>query len=264
MLKFIAGPCVIESQSIAFQIAECIKGLSERYPVEFIFKASFDKANRTSLSSYRGPGIDEGLRILNKIKEQFQLKVLTDIHLPEQADIVAKVVDVIQIPAFLCRQTDLLVAAAKTNKIVNVKKGQFLSPKDMKHVVEKIAAYSKVTPWLCERGNSFGYNNLIVDMRSIHQMKELTHCPVIIDASHSIQLPGSGTNNSLGNPEFIPLMTRSAIAAGADGVFVETHPDPKNALSDGSNSVILTKLESLVIQAIKIFEATKHTETLDV
>jgi 2-dehydro-3-deoxyphosphooctonate aldolase (KDO 8-P synthase) len=244
-LFLIAGPCVIESEAHARMIAERLIEITAAAKVSFVFKASFDKANRTSLSSFRGPGLAEGLPILGRIKQQLGVPVLTDIHEPAQAAPSAEVCDVLQIPAFLSRQTDLLLAAARTGRVVNLKKGQFLSPWDMSHAVEKIASAGNHKVILTERGVSFGYQNLVVDMRSIPIMKK-TGCPVVLDVTHAVQLPGADGRSSGGQPEFIEPLARAGVAAGADGVFLEVHNDPAHALSDGSNALPLDRLPALL------------------
>lgn len=256
MSKFllIAGPCVIESEENVMLIAEKIKGIAERFDLDFYFKASFDKANRTSITSYRGPGINKGLRILKNVKDTFSLKICTDIHEPWQAEKVAEVADIIQIPAFLCRQTDLLVAAARTGKLINVKKAQFLAPWDMGNVVRKIEESGNNNIMLCERGSSFGYNTLIVDMTGIFEMKKLGY-PIVIDATHSVQKPGGKGTVTGGNREHIEPLAKAAIAAGADALFFEVHPDPDNALSDGANMLKLNELEGLLERVIKVYDA---------
>lgn len=241
---FIAGPCVIESEAHALDLALNIAAWSRDRKLPVVFKASFDKANRTSISSYRGPGLEEGLRILGTIRAESGLPVLTDIHEPAQAEKAAEVVDIIQIPAFLCRQTDLLLAAAKTGRAVNVKKGQFLSPYDMAHVVEKLVSSGTEKILLSERGASFGYNNLVVDMRSLPVMRSFGF-PVVFDATHSVQLPGGGHGRSSGQREFIPTLARAAAAAGADGFFFEVHDAPEQALSDGPNALPLEAFPSM-------------------
>jgi len=251
-LLLIAGPCVIESRDFILDTARLIKEIVEEFPLNFVFKASFDKANRTSVNSFRGPGIDEGLKILQSVKDELGVPVLTDIHTPEQAGVVAQVVDVIQTPALLCRQTDFIQAAVATGKPVNIKKGQFLSPHEMKHVAEKaIEAGGEGKVMLCERGASFGYNNLVVDMRSLAIMRE-SNCPVIFDATHSVQQPGGAGASSGGNREFVPYLARAAVAAGVSGIFAEVHPDPDNALSDGPNALPLTELKAFVSQLVAI------------
>jgi 2-dehydro-3-deoxyphosphooctonate aldolase (KDO 8-P synthase) len=244
-LFLIAGPCVIESESHARKMAESVAKITADAGIPYIFKASYDKANRSSAKSFRGPGAKEGLRILAKIKSDLKLPVLTDIHEREQAAPAAEVVDILQIPAFLSRQTDLLEAAAKTNRIVNVKKAQFLSPWDMKNVVEKLAATGNNNIILTERGATFGYQNLVVDVRSFPIMKKFGY-PVVFDATHSVQLPGGQGNTSGGQPEFIEPLARAAVAAGVDGVFLETHNNPAEALSDGPNALPLSQLPQLL------------------
>lgn len=256
-LFIIAGPCVIEERTILFQIAEKLRQIKENENIEIIFKASYDKANRTSINSFRGPGKYEGLKYLQEVKEKFELPVISDIHLPEDAEAVKDVLDIIQIPAFLCRQTDLLVAAAKTNLPINVKKGQFLAPWDAKNIVEKLRSAGNDKILLTERGSSFGYNNLVVDFRGIPIMKEFG-VPVIFDATHSIQIPGGKGSSSGGDREMAPILARSAVAAGADGVFMEIHPDPDNALCDGPNSIYLDKVESIIKTLIKVKEASNE------
>lgn len=245
----IAGPCVIENEEMIMQTATALKDISERLKITLIFKASFDKANRTSVKSFRGPGIKKGLEILTKVKEKLALPLLTDIHEPAQAGQVASIVDIIQIPAFLCRQTDLLIAAGETNKIINIKKAQFLSGDDMKHPVGKVASTGNKQIILCERGNSFGYNNLIVDFRNIPDMKKLGY-PVILDVTHSLQKPGGQGDHSGGNREYAPMMAKAGMACGADGLFFEVHPDPDNALSDAANQIRLSEFESIIKQSL--------------
>ena len=256
MINFmlIAGPCVIESEENVMEIAKAIKGIAERLDLDYYFKASFDKANRTSISSYRGPGIDEGLRILKKVKDTYGLKICTDIHEPWHADKVAEVCDILQIPAFLCRQTDLLVAAAKTGKIINVKKAQFLAPWDMSNVVNKIKEAGNENIMLCERGTSFGYNTLVVDMTGIVEMKKFGY-PVVMDATHSVQKPGGKGNATGGNRDNVEPLAKAAIAAGADALFFEVHPDPDNAKSDGPNMVKLDEFEEILKRIIKVYDA---------
>ena len=247
----IAGPCVIEDRDVCFRIAEFLTKLTQKLGVPYIFKASYDKANRTSISSFRGPGAVEGLRILEDIRREFGIPVISDIHSPEQITEAAEVLDIIQIPALLCRQTDLIVAAAKSGKPVNIKKGQFLAPWDMENIVEKARSAGNDQILLTERGTSFGYNNLVVDMRSLGIMKK-TGCPVIFDATHSVQLPGGQGNKSGGDRRQAPPLAKAAIAAGADGLFMETHFDPDNALCDGPNSVSFEMMESLLPQIVAI------------
>ena len=250
-LFVIAGPCVIESRDDAMAIARHLAGVATSLDLLMIFKASFDKANRTSESSYRGPGLANGLDILAEIRSETGLPILTDVHSSEQVPQVAEVVDVLQIPAFLCRQTDLIQAAARTGKCLNIKKGQFLSPHEMTSVATKAREAGAENIWLCERGSSFGYNNLVVDMRSLDLMAE-TGLPVVFDATHSVQLPGAGGTQSSGERRFVPVLARAAVAARISGVFMEVHPDPDNALSDGPNSLKLDNLEPLLqeLQAI--------------
>jgi 2-dehydro-3-deoxyphosphooctonate aldolase (KDO 8-P synthase) len=257
-LFLIAGPCVIESEEHAIRMAEIIKGVTKSLEFPFIFKASYDKANRTSIRSFRGPGLKEGLRILKKIKDELNLPVLTDVH--ETADVakVAEVVDVLQIPAFLSRQTDLVVAAALSGRVVNIKKGQFVAPWDMRHAVEKCREAGNAQIVLTERGASFGYNNLVVDMRSLAIMRKFA--PVVFDATHSVQLPSSqgddkGPAVSGGQPEFIPVLARAAVAAGVDGVFMEVHDNPKEAKSDGANALESTKLRGVLKELLAVKKA---------
>ena len=253
-LKLLAGPCVIESENLTMQIANTIKKITEKYNIEYYFKASFDKANRTSLYSYRGPGLTEGLNILQKVKENIGVNIITDIHEPSQAESVAQVADIIQIPAFLCRQTDLLVAAAKTGKIINIKKAQFLAPWDMNNVIKKVKESGNNQIMLCERGTRFGYNRLIVDMTSIIELKKFGY-PVVFDATHSVQKPGGKGDCTDGNREYIEYLAKAAVAVGADAIFMETHPYPDKALSDGPNMVPLDKLEKMLENILKIFYA---------
>lgn len=251
----IAGPCVIESYELCFEVASHLKELSLKYKeFDFVFKASFDKANRTSINSYRGPGLEKGIEILKRIKEEFSLPVTTDVHETYQVKPVAEVVDIIQVPAFLCRQTDLLLACAETGKSVNVKKGQFLAPWDTKHIIGKLKSKNKDGKfYITERGSSFGYNNLVVDMRSLPIMRQ--YAKVIFDATHSVQLPGGAGGSSSGQREFVPYLIRAAVAVGVDGVFMETHPNPDKALSDGPNSIPLKDLESILLQIKAIKQA---------
>ena len=257
-LFLIAGPCVIESEEHAIRMAEIIKGVARALGLPFIFKASYDKANRTSIRSFRGPGVKEGLRILRKIKDEVSVPVLTDVH--EVADVarVAEAVDVLQIPAFLCRQTDLVVAAALSGRPVNIKKGQFVSPWDMRHAVEKCREAGNPQVFLTERGTSFGYNNLVVDMRSLSIMRKFA--PVVFDATHSVQLPSAQTDDqgpavSGGQPEFIPVLARAAVAAGVDGVFLEVHDNPKVSKSDGANALESTKLREVLKELLAVRQA---------
>lgn len=242
---FIAGPCVIESQELLNTVAEEIVRINAKLSTDIIFKASFDKANRTSIHSFRGPGLDKGLQMLADIKERYGLRVLTDIHESYQAEPAGEVCDVLQIPAFLCRQTDLLVAAAKTGKTVNIKKAQFLSGMDMRYPVEKAMEAGAKEVWLTERGNMYGYNNLVVDFRNIADMLDITP-RVVMDCTHSVQRPGAGGGKTSGDRRFVPSMALAAKAFGANGYFFEVHPDPDHALSDGPNMLFLDKLEGLV------------------
>src|SRR3954466_1033371 len=256
-LFLIAGPCVIESEEHALFMPRVIKGVTRSLNFPFIFKASYDKANRTSMRSFRGPGLAEGLRILQKVKDEVHVPVLTDVH--ETADVakVAEVADILQIPAFLCRQTDLIVAAAMTERVVNIKKGQFVSPWDMKHAVEKCHAAGNDRVFVTERGSSFGYNNLVVDMRSLAIMRKFA--PVVFDATHSVQLPSASADGdhavSGGQPEFIPLLSRAAVAAGVDGVFMEVHDNPAEAKSDGANALHSTKLRGVLKELLAVQRA---------
>ena len=250
-LLLIAGPCVLESEALAREVAAALKEMAERLSIPFVFKSSFDKANRTSLDSFRGPGLEEGLKILSDIRQDFDLPVVSDIHESYQVAEASAVLDVLQIPAFLCRQTDLLVAAARSKKAINLKKGQFVSPWDMANAVNKISTSGNKNLMLCERGFALGYNNLAVDMRSLPVMRSLG-CPVIFDATHSVQLPGGAGGSSGGQREFIPPLARAAVAAGLDGIFMEVHPRPEKALCDGPNSMNLDQVESLLKTLLKI------------
>jgi 2-dehydro-3-deoxyphosphooctonate aldolase (KDO 8-P synthase) len=259
-LFLIAGPCVIESEAHALTMAESIAAIARDKKLPYIFKASYDKANRTSIHSYRGPGLEEGVRILRKVQSAIGVPVLTDVHAAVEVREVAEAVDVLQIPAFLCRQTDLLVAAAKSGRAVNIKKGQFVSPWDMRHAVEKVREAGGERVFLTERGASFGYHNLVVDMRSLAIMREFA--PVVFDATHSVQLPSAGSPNgkdggqqSGGQPEFIPLLARAAVAAGVDGIFLEVHDNPSQAKSDGANALDLKKLPEVLEQLISVHQA---------
>ncbi len=256
-LFLIAGPCVIESEKHAIFMAEVIKGVTRSLNIPFIFKASYDKANRTSIRSFRGPGLAKGLRILKKVKNEVHVPILTDVHEKDDVAKVAEVADVLQIPAFLCRQTDLVVAAAMTERVVNIKKGQFVSPWDMKHVVEKCRTAGNDRVFVTERGSSFGYNNLVVDMRSLGIMRKFA--PVVFDATHSVQLPSASADGnhavSGGQPEFIPLLARAAVAAGVDGIFLEVHDNPKEAKSDGANALESTKLRGLLKELLAVQKA---------
>ena len=252
-LFLIAGPCVIEGEAHVRTLADELQRITADLGVPFIFKASFDKANRTSVKSYRGPGLKEGVRILGRLARETGLPVLTDVHEPAQCEIAAEAVDVLQIPAFLCRQTDLLVAAGKTGRAVNIKKGQFVAPWDMEHPVEKVRSTGNERVFLTERGSSFGYNTLVVDYRSLALMRQLA--PVVFDATHSVQQPSAANGVSGGQPEFIPLLARAAVAAGVDGLFLEVHDDPANAKSDGANALDLKLLKPLLEKLLAIHAA---------
>ena len=257
-LFLIAGPCVIESEQHARSMADAIQRITSDLGIPYIFKASYDKANRTSVSSFRGPGLTEGVRILGRIAQQTHLPILTDVHEPAHCAPVAEACDVLQIPAFLCRQTDLLVAAGRTGRAVNVKKGQFVAPGDMRHAVEKIASTGNTRVSLTERGASFGYHNLVVDMRALPILRALA--PVIIEGTHSVQTPSAGNGVSGGQPEFIPVLARAAVAAGIDGIFLEVHDNPAAALSDGANALRLDGLKPLLEQLLAILAAVRPTE----
>lgn len=261
-LFLIAGPCVIESEAHVRKMADAIQRITSDLGVSYIFKASYDKANRTSVKSFRGPGIEEGIVILRRLREATGLPVLTDVHEPGHCEIAAEGVDVLQIPAFLCRQTDLLVAAAKTGRAVNVKKGQFVAPWDMKHAVEKVMESGNSRVFLTERGSTFGYNNLVVDMRSLAIMRKLA--PVVFDGTHSVQTPSAGNGVSGGQPEFIPLLARAAVAAGVDGVFLEVHDNPAEAKSDGANALHLNKLKDVLESLLAIHAvAAQHVSKVN-
>lgn len=257
-LLLIGGPCALESKDLARTVASAMQEICARLGINYVFKASFDKANRTSITSYRGPGLEEGLATLAQIRDELQVPVISDIHEVHQVAPAAEVLDILQIPAFLCRQTDLLSAAARTGKPVNVKKGQFVSPWDMKNVVNKLRESGGSKVMLVERGASFGYNNLVVDMRSLPVMRSLG-CPVIFDATHSVQLPGGAGGSSSGQREFIAPLTRAAMAVGIDGLFMEIHPDPDKALCDGPNSIPLDQVEALLSRLLHIREAVGTT-----
>lgn len=251
----VAGPCVIENFDTTFQICDTLKSITGDLNIPFLFKASFDKANRTSVDSFRGPGFEQGLAILEKIKSRLGVKVVSDIHLPDQAVPAARVLDVIQIPAFLCRQTDLILAACRTGRPVSIKKGQFLAPGDCKNILDKAASTGNPHIAITERGTSFGYNNLVVDFRSIHILRQMG-VPVIFDATHSVQLPGGGITSSGGDRAFIPTLAKAAVAAGAHGLFMETHPEPSKALCDGPNSMPLADMAPLLETLLAIQQAT--------
>jgi len=255
-LFLIAGPCVIESEAHVRKMADAVQRVTADLGVPYIFKASYDKANRTSVTSFRGPGLKEGTAILRRLAESTGLPVLTDVHEPSQCEIAAEGADVLQIPAFLCRQTDLLLAAGKTGRAINVKKGQFVAPWDMKHTVEKIETTGNRRIFLTERGASFGYNNLVVDMRSLPVMRKLA--PVVFDGTHSVQTPSAANGVSGGQPEFIPVLTRAAVAAGVDGVFLEVHDNPAEAKSDGANALDLKYLRPLLETLLAVHEAVKQ------
>lgn len=252
-LTILAGPCAIESMDILKQTAEGLKKVCEKLDINYVFKSSFDKANRSSINSYRGVGMEKGLEMLAQIKKEFELPIVTDIHLPEQAEIVAEVADILQIPAFLCRQTDLLVAAAKTGKIVNIKKGQFLAPEQMKSLIKKVEDSGNKNIMLTDRGVTFGYNNLVSDFRAIPIMKEFGY-PVVFDATHSVQMPGSNGDSTGGDRRFVPTLARCAMAAGADVLFFEVHPNPDCALCDGPNMLALNDAEKVFEKCKAIFE----------
>jgi 2-dehydro-3-deoxyphosphooctonate aldolase (KDO 8-P synthase) len=251
----IAGPCAIENEPLCLEIAATLKQLCQELDLTYVFKASYDKANRTSADSFRGLGIAEGLRILARLREELKLPVLTDVHTETEVASVADVVDILQIPAFLCRQTNLVAAAARTGKIVNIKKGQFLSPQEMENVVSKAKGAGSDKVMITERGTTFGYNNLVVDMRSIPIMRRFG-CPIVFDATHSVQLPGGGGNKSSGQREFAPVLARCGLVAGADGIFIETHPDPAKALSDGPNMIPLAEVRPLLEKLTKLRAVT--------
>jgi 2-dehydro-3-deoxyphosphooctonate aldolase (KDO 8-P synthase) len=258
----IAGPCVIESEQLQVDVAGQLKEITGRLGINFIFKSSFDKANRTSGTSFRGPGMEAGLKVLAEVKRQLGVPVLTDVHEYTPMDEVASVVDVLQTPAFLCRQTDFIQKVASAGKPVNIKKGQFLSPWEMKHVTDKALATGNTQIMACERGVSFGYNNLVSDMRSLSVMRD-TGCPVVFDATHSVQLPGGMGGKSGGQREFVPVLSRAAMAVGISGIFMETHPDPDKALSDGPNAWPLPKMEALLTTLLELDRITKRNGFLE-
>jgi len=255
-LTILAGPCAIESMEILEETASGLKEICEELDINFVFKSSFDKANRTSITSYRGLGIDKGLEMLSHIKSKFNLPIVTDIHTPDQAKQIAQVADIIQIPAFLCRQTDLLVESAKTNKIINIKKGQFLAPEQMKPLIKKVTDSGNNKIILTDRGTTFGYNNLVSDFRGIQIMKEFGY-PVCFDATHSVQMPGSNGESTGGNREFVPLLANCAMASGADVLFFEVHPDPEKALCDGPNMLYLKDAKKVFKKCKEIYEVVK-------
>ena len=257
-LSLIAGPCVLESLSHARKMVEKLLNINEKLNVNFTYKTSFDKANRTSLSGVRGLGLDESLKIFSELKNEYKIKLLTDVHTEEQCSLVSEYVDIIQIPAFLCRQTDLLISAAKTNKVINVKKGQFLAPWDMKNVVKKVESSGNTNILITERGTSFGYNTLVSDMRSLDIMKDELSYPIIFDATHSVQSPGGQGDKSGGDRKFVPTLAKAAVSAGIAGVFIETHDDPDNAPSDGPNMLHIDDLEKLVSKLLEIDNIVKE------
>lgn len=257
MFQLIAGPCVIESEEMVLSIAAQMKNITEEQGIPYTFKASFDKANRTSIHGFRGPGIERGLEILQKVKDVYGLPVCTDIHEPWQAERAAQVADILQIPAFLCRQTDLLVAAAKTGKCVNIKKAQFLAPWDMKNCLDKVRESGNNNVMLCERGTTFGYNTLVVDMTSLRVMKDFG-VPVIFDATHSVQKPGGNGTSTGGNRQYVEYLAKAALAVGADGLFMETHPEPDHAKSDGPNMVPLGEMKKLLKKLIRVYDAVQE------
>ncbi len=255
-LTILAGPCAIESQEILDETAAGLKEITKKLGINYVFKSSFDKANRSSITSFRGPGLEKGLKMLAKVKEKYDLPIVTDIHTPEQAARVAEVADILQIPAFLCRQTDLLVAAAKTGKIVNIKKGQFLSPDQMKTLIKKVEDSGNTNILVTDRGTSFGYNNLVVDFRGIPIMQTFGY-PVVFDATHSVQLPGANGASSGGDRRFVPYLAKAAMAVGANSLFFEVHPEPDKALCDGPNMIALKDAEQLFLMCKSIFELVR-------
>ena len=253
----IAGPCVIESEDLVMEVAKKMKEITDKLGINYIFKASFDKANRSSISSFRGPGIDKGLEILARVKDKYGVALATDIHEPWQCEKAKEVIDLLQIPAFLCRQTDLLVAAAETGKAVNIKKGQFLAPWDMKNVANKFCEVGNENIMLCERGATFGYNNLVVDMRGLLEMRKFGF-PVVFDATHSVQIPGGKGDSTGGNREYVYPLARAAVSVGVDGIFAEVHPDPDKGLSDGPNMLKLENVEEILTNLLKYDKLTKE------
>ena len=258
-ITLFAGPCVIESEDLVMEVAGRMKEITEKLGINYVFKSSFDKANRTSIHGFRGPGIDKGLEILNRVKEKFDLPIVTDIHEPWQCAVAAKVIDIIQIPAFLCRQTDLLIAAAETGKAVNIKKGQFLAPWDMKNVVTKFEEVGNTNIMLCERGATFGYNNLVVDMRGLLEMRKFGY-PIVFDATHSVQIPGGKGSSTDGNREYVYPLMKAAVSIGVDAIFTEVHPDPDNGKSDGPNMLRLDDMEDILTKILKIDNIEKNKE----
>lgn len=255
-LPLIAGPCVVENRDIVFKTAEKLKTICTKLKIPFVFKSSFDKANRSSINSFRGLGIEKGLEILNEVKKEFGVYVLSDVHEVSEVGIAKEVLDIIQIPAFLCRQTSLIVEAAKTGKLINIKKGQFIAPQDVVNIVNKAYATGNENILITERGTCFGYNNLVVDMRVFDIVHKFS-IPVVFDSTHSVQLPGGRGMTSGGEREFVPALLRAAVACGCDGIFMETHPDPDKALSDGPNMIPLDKVEDLLLVALRVKEAIK-------
>ncbi len=256
-LTILAGPCAIESEEMSLEVAKQIKEICDKLDLNYVFKSSFDKANRSSIHSKRGVGLEKGLEILKKVKEEVGVPIVTDIHKEEQAEAIAKVADIIQIPAFLSRQTDLLVASANTGKIVNIKKGQFMAPSDTKNIINKMLESNNDNIMLCERGTSFGYNQLVVDMTGMVEMKSYGY-PVVFDATHSVQKPGGNGTTTGGNREMVPYLVNAAISLGIDTIFLEVHPDPENAFSDGPNQVRLSEIEKVLTNAKIIFDAQKN------
>ncbi len=256
-LTILAGPCAIESKDILFKTAEYLKNLTDKLGINYVFKASYDKANRSSISSYRGLGMDKGLELLQQVKDEFNVPIVTDIHESNQAEKAAQVADILQIPAFLCRQTDLLVAAAKTNRIINIKKGQFLAPSQMKSIAQKVIETGNNKVTVTDRGVSFGYNNLVSDMRAIPIIQKIGY-PVIFDATHSVQLPGGAGDSSSGEREFVPVLAKAAVAAGADGLFFEVHPQPDCALCDGANMINFEQAKNIFTICNDIFKLVNN------
>ena len=257
-LPLIAGPCVIENKDLVFKTAEKLKTVCEKLKIPFIFKSSYDKANRTSVSSFRGHGIEEGLEILASVKKEFDVFILSDVHEISEIDLVKDVLDIIQIPAFLCRQTNLIIEAGRTGKVINIKKGQFLAPDDVVNIVKKVYSVNNEKVLITERGTTFGYHNLVVDMRSFDIIHKF-NIPVVFDCTHSVQLPGGGVDKSSGEREFVPSLLRAGVAAGCDGIFMETHPNPDTALSDGPNMIPLNEVENLLRDVLRIKEAIIKT-----
>ncbi len=256
-LTVLAGPCAIESEEVVFETAKKLKEITEKLNINYVFKASFDKANRSSIKSFRGIGIKEGIEVLKKVKHEFGLPIVTDVHTVEQVDMAKNVADIIQIPAFLCRQTDLVVKAGETGKIVNIKKGQFLAPEQAKPLIEKVKSTGNDKVLITERGTTFGYNNLVVDMRAIKIIQDLGY-PVVFDATHSVQLPGVNNESTGGDRRFVPLLAKAAVAAGCRALFFEVHPDPKCALCDGDNMIALSQAEEIFDICNKIFKVVQN------